>query len=192
MRGRQWQNENCKQCGGKLPCIPCRDARVKRWHAEHREGVREIKDAHVAKYPERKKESQHKYYHEGNGRNSLRLYKGINRDKINARYREQYAQDPTPFIVRAQRRDAREKAACGSFTDADRNALFVAQNGCCANPFCKTDLSITGFHADHKTPIVLGGSHDPSNRQLLCQMCNHRKGTMTNTVWLAQQKERSA
>ena len=122
----------------------------------------------------------------------LREYKEKNRDRINQQYRERYAEDPTPFLVRFNRRKERDAALPGEFTDADRNEMFTAQNGKCANPYCSADLSVTGFHADHKMPVVMGGAHSPENRQLLCPTCNHRKGTLTNEAWLAQQKELSA
>lgn len=57
--------------------------------------------------------------------------------------------------------------------------LLATQEGRCANPKCRKDLSITGIHRDHIMPIAAGGAHSDSNIQLLCPRCNLSKGRKT-------------
>ncbi len=179
----------CRKCGGSAPCKPCKAAYKQAWAEAHRDRVNKQKAAYEARHPERARAAKAGWY----SRNKAEaLAKGKqrkeqNREAIRIRYRQQYAEDPTPFIVRNKRRDEREKQVGGEFTAADKSALFQLQRGLCANPYCEIDLGETGFHIDHKTPVVLGGSHDPSNRQLLCPRCNHRKGILPNDEWLKRQ-----
>ncbi len=179
----------CKHCGGALPCKACKHAREQAWADAHRERVRAQKAAYTARYPDRDRQSKRDWYerNKASQMEKSRARKAEHRDEINARYRTQYASDPTPFLVRAKRREEREAAVGGTFTSDDKCALFQSQRGLCANPYCQADLSVTGFHADHKIPVLRGGPHDPANRQLLCPTCNHRKGTLTNEEWIQRQ-----
>jgi 5-methylcytosine-specific restriction endonuclease McrA len=78
-------------------------------------------------------------------------------------------------------REVRRKAD-GKFTGSDVRALYAQQSGLCANPNCQKALN-GKFHIDHIIPIKKGGAHWPSNLQLLCQRCNHRKGTRIVVAW---------
>lgn len=181
----------CKHCGGSLPCIPCRNLNQQKWVEANRERVRATKKAYESRYPERvivaKAKNRAVNGEEYRRRQSAR--RSTDKPSRNAYERASYARDPTPFIVRNQRRELRDRMVGGEFTQQHRSDMFAAQSGACANPYCKTDLSVTGFHADHKTPVLLGGPHDATNRQLLCPTCNHRKGTLTNEQFLERQSE---
>lgn len=181
----------CAHCGGSLPCKPCTKRRQQAWVDAKRDRVRGQKAAYESKYPERVKASKESWYQRNKALmiQRSRERRTQNPGLRNLQARQQYAKDPTPFIVRSNRRMEREKEVGGKFTELDRCALFQIQRGMCANPYCQADLSETGFHADHKTPVLLGGSHDPMNRQLLCPTCNHRKAAMTNESWLEMQEQ---
>ena len=149
------------------------------------------KAAYAARYPERVAAAKAKNYAthgEEYQRRAQDRRRAVPGERA-AQERAKYAKDPKPFLMRNSRRAERDRAVGGVFTVADKCKLFADQSGMCANLFCEADLSVVGFHADHKNPVLLGGSHDISNRQLLCPTCNHRKGAMTNESFLAQQAE---
>lgn len=186
----------CKHCGGPIPCIECRKIQhrlqARAWALRNPEQRAISRKAYELRNPEKVKASKNAYIE----RNRKELNAAKRNPEANARKAElariQYAKDPTPFLVRAKRRDERDAAVGGEFSQDDRADLFKKQCGICANPFCRADLSKTGFQSDHKVPVIQGGSHNPSNRQLLCPPCNRRKGTMTNEEWHKQQLEESA
>jgi 5-methylcytosine-specific restriction endonuclease McrA len=99
---------------------------------------------------------------------SSRLWASANRDKKNAH---------------SKNRRARELDADGYYTAEDVEALWVAQDGKCANPHCATPLAVS-CTVDHKVPLTRGGSHWPSNLQLMCHPCNASKGSKTMEEWL--------
>jgi len=183
-----------KQGGPTWECKTCEGIRKQAWADANRDRVRLHKKAYEDLYPERvvasKADNRIRKGVEYNRRSVER--KQADPEATRAKYRAQYAKDPTPFIVRNKRREERDAIVGGIFTISDKSALFESQGGLCANPQCRTDLSESGFHADHILPVVRGGSHNPENRQLLCPTCNHRKGTMTNEEWFAKQELRTA
>jgi superfamily II DNA or RNA helicase len=61
-----------------------------------------------------------------------------------------------------------------AFNATERAALFLAADGRCE--LCGVAL-LPGWHGDHVTPYVRGGSTDVINGQALCPPCNLRKGT---------------
>lgn len=189
-RGDPMATENptrtCRKCGipqcesdftkcpnGKpsFECKRCAYARTRAWAISNADKTRAIKAQHYRTNIDRIREQS-------------RLYKEANRDHINARYRRQYRENREPFVRRAERRYERSKQVGGVFTATDLRELWARQDGLCANDVCRADLGVTGFHNDHKTPVVRGGSHNPENRQLLCPRCNHKKGTKTNEEWV--------
>ena len=178
-------NDLTKTSKGKptRECKTCAYARTHSWAVKNRERSRAIKSRYVERHPDRHAASQQKYY-EANRSDVIRRTaegKVARGDEINARYREQYREDPTPFNARNARREERDLAVDGLFTVKDEQAMFIAQDGKCAA--CKVDISDGRFDADHIMPVLLGGSHWPANRQLLCRTCNHRKGTKTPEQW---------
>jgi 5-methylcytosine-specific restriction endonuclease McrA len=89
-----------------------------------------------------------------------RAYRDANRERV---------------LVAERAKNARRKGAPGHFTAEDIRRIFVAQDGRCY--YCAEPL--TRQHVEHKTPIVRGGSNDPSNLAVACPGCNLRKGQMT-------------
>lgn len=75
--------------------------------------------------------------------------------------------------VHAQR--ARRQSAEGSFLQSDISEIMAQQKGRCAMPTCRVKLR-PDFHVDHIIPIKRGGSNWRRNIQLLCPICNAKKG----------------
>lgn len=86
------------------------------------------------------------------------------------------------------KRNAIKLALGGAYTPDDIDKLWASQAGRCANPSCGKELvrkSKNGWHIDHIMPLILGGSNDPVNLQILCPPCNGRKGGMHPDDWAA-------
>lgn len=75
---------------------------------------------------------------------------------------------------------ARRRAAAGSFTAAQIDALYLAQRGRCA--CCRVKLNGV-FHRDHRVALANGGTNDIGNIELLCGPCNLRKGAKDEIAW---------
>lgn len=85
--------------------------------------------------------------------------------------------------VNRNNRRARERLAIGSYSLADIQLLIVRQRGVCAG--CPSVLGVN-FHRDHIIPLLLGGSNDIYNIQLLCPPCNLSKGARHPLEWAKQ------
>jgi len=62
----------------------------------------------------------------------------------------------------------------GTYTAKDIKELFAKQSGRCV--YCDKCLIEHNYHVDHIMPIILGGRNSKENLQLLCPVCNLRKG----------------
>jgi 5-methylcytosine-specific restriction endonuclease McrA len=103
-------------------------------------------------------------------------YRERHRPKLRAKsvaYRKANPTDPIVRVVREARRRTRKLECGGSFTKSDVARLMKDQRGKCA--YCRTSLK-AGHSVDHVMPLVLKGSNDPKNLQLLCKSCNSSKG----------------
>lgn len=85
--------------------------------------------------------------------------------------------------IREANRRARIVGADGFHSRDDINLIFEEQGGKC--PGCLMHLK-KGYHVDHITPLVLGGSNWPENLQILCARCNTRKHAKHPMEWFAQ------
>lgn len=107
-----------------------------------------------------------------------------NRDRQLA-YAKQYREEnKEKENARKRNRRRAQEAAEGFHTAEDIGNLFAAQKGKCA--YCKEKLSTVlhnKYHVDHIMPISLGGSHWPSNLQLLCKTCNLKKHAKHTIEW---------
>ncbi|TSC27813.1 HNH endonuclease [Corallococcus sp. Z5C101001] len=73
----------------------------------------------------------------------------------------------------------KENRRGSQINSADYRLLERAQNSRCA--LCGTILLATvSPHVDHRIPLALGGQHNLSNFQILCQNCNLGKGALLN------------
>lgn len=74
--------------------------------------------------------------------------------------------------VYRENRRAREKNAIGAVSPEIVARLMLEQAGKCV--VCSIDL--IRYEIDHIIPLVLGGTHEDHNLQLLCITCNRSKG----------------
>lgn len=82
-------------------------------------------------------------------------------------------------------RKARVRGAGGSYTAAEITALGQRQKWLCANSACKCNIR-KKYTVDHIHPIAKGGSNNIRNIQLLCPLCNGRKGAKHPIDWAQQ------
>jgi 5-methylcytosine-specific restriction endonuclease McrA len=158
-------------------CISCLNAANRVWTKKNPEKARAKHNRWANANPEKKKESQRK--------SAARC-----KDKISARLRKRYAEDPSYYKARAsawQKANPKKQAAImrtrrakvagtgGRHSTKDIESLLKMQKGRCANPSCKKDIKRGGYHIDHIIPVSKGGSNSARNLQLLCPVCNHRK-----------------
>lgn len=159
-------------------CIQCKVARQAIFNAANPEFQRKYKEqnrerirTHHATYREKTRDSRQE--------SDRRLYQ-VRRGAVKATAKAWYAADPLRERIKQTRRRARKMASGGRHTAADINTLLAKQRGLCDN--CRVSLR-EGFHVDHVTPLVLGGSDGPENLALLCPKCNLAKGVAHPLVW---------
>lgn len=125
-----------------------------------------------------------------------------NKERISEEFKAKYAAAPdiyrekrrehsrnNPIYRRAenQRRRALKQQADGHFSVMDVANMLATQDEKCA--VCSADIS-SGFHIDHKVPLIRGGSNWPFNLQILCPTCNLKKGSLTMDEWTERQGSR--
>lgn len=101
-----------------------------------------------------------------------------NRNRSNAKMRENYEANKAAYIKRAYERKGRVRKAPGSHTFGEIVSLWHKQGGKCV--YCEGSLgghpeNTHLYHRDHFVPLSKGGSDDISNIQLLCPSCNLSK-----------------
>lgn len=101
-------------------------------------------------------------------------YQRENRDRLNARRRANYANDPSMVKRYVHKRRALLAGAEGSFTSDEWNALVESCEGRCLA--CGSDENLT---PDHVVPLSKGGSNWIENIQPLCRSCNAKKHVET-------------
>lgn len=192
------QMRECRECKAQKPlanfprtrgkyfwqCKTCSCARSQRWAERNRDRSNEIKKRYSELHPDMDLAAKQKCYEANRKRYiaAAAARKVSQRDRVNANYRKQYADNPEPFLRRARRRDVREAFAEGEVTRLDEQILMAKQAGRCVG--CRIEIGEgVAYHADHIIPLVSGGSHWPENRQLLCVRCNHKKGVKSDTEW---------
>jgi len=70
---------------------------------------------------------------------------------------------------------------------AERNRIYVRQNGRCAEPKCQHPITVREMCVDEYEPISRGGLNKPSNRRGLCKDCNQRKHAKEPLRWSKEQ-----
>lgn len=87
--------------------------------------------------------------------------------------KKSYAKNnPDKIFIHNKRARARRRGAEGFFTTEDVKNMYIKQRRKCAICGIRKDK----LDVDHIMPLALGGSNWPSNLQLLCRICNVRKG----------------
>ena len=169
--------------GYQVGCKACRAKYSAEYRQKNKQKIRnnykETKKRCAAEYRLTNKEKE---------KNRIENYRQLNKDKILAKNAEWRKANPdvyrasstawkksNPERVSAlcRNRRAMNRNASGSHTGNDIKSLLAMQNGKCA--VCKDQLS-SGYHVDHVMPLLLGGSNNKDNLQLLCPSCNLSKG----------------
>ncbi len=112
-------------------------------------------------------------------RKRARQWYWTNRDRALARVRRWAREHRDHKRAQDSRRRAREQASAGSWAHAEWRALVDAYGGRCA--YCGAAAPLT---ADHRIPLVRGGSNAIENIVPACKSCNSRKGTRTDLGFL--------
>lgn len=81
--------------------------------------------------------------------------------------------NPEKHCINQQNRRARKRTNGGTLSKGLAHKLLKYQHGKCA--CCRKRLR-NKYHLDHIIPLVLGGSNEDKNIQLLCPQCNLQKG----------------
>lgn len=143
-------------------CIPCAKAKTAAWREQ---------------YPERKKSNSLREYERGKDRikaRSRRWY-AENTGRARAKNRQWRRNNPDKFReyirMNAQKRRAQKANADQCVTVADIREITKRQGGKCAHCQKPTKLTI-----DHIVALARGGQHHKTNIQMLCGICNSRKG----------------
>lgn len=110
-------------------------------------------------------------------------YYAKNAERMKARRRQRYIENPDKFKTAARNREAKKAGAEGSHTTAELQTLLNKQRGKCA--YCHKSIR-TKRHADHIVALSEGGSNWISNIQLTCPTCNMRKGRTDAILFAAR------
>lgn len=127
-----------------------------------------------------RRDYQRKYREKNKNRlkEHARAFHAANRERLNAKSREQYYRNPLPYIQRARKRMG---LLTGTYTNADIHALYEKQRGKCAG--CRRKLN-GKYEIDHVMPLALDPSGDHiENLELLCRPCNRSKHAMHPDQW---------
>lgn len=150
-------------------------ARKAQWVAENRDRVRARDAASYQKNKAKVIARSAAWYAENReaGLVARRAYHAKNRERLSAYNSARYQENRERYLAYSRNRKARKKAAPGRHTASDIAAIEKAQRGRCA--YCRVALSKVQRHVDHIVPLILGGSNDRQNIQLLCSACNLSK-----------------
>jgi 5-methylcytosine-specific restriction endonuclease McrA len=198
--------KKCTKCGevkpldqfykfklGKLrrqaECKPCSDARRRAFAKTRREAERESRRLWAKNNPDKAKLSKAISRAKPEQRARMRKYSAAwyaeNRDRLRpvraAWYQETY-EDRKPLYAQYQaNRRALLRGAVGSHSLGEIWALYAKQRGHCAT--CSESLD-GSFDRDHIVPLIAGGDNYITNIQLLCALCNRRKGARSMEEFL--------
>lgn len=149
-----------------------------KYRAENAEYLRQWQRDYHRQHPEKRAE----YYAKNADklREKAREYGRMNAEQRSEYNRQFWKANPEKRRIKEHRRRAQKRAAQGSYTAADIEAIRLAQTdkrGRVRCWYCGT--SMQEWHVDHKTPLARGGSNGPENLCLACAKCNLKKHAKT-------------
>lgn len=100
-------------------------------------------------------------------------WRDANVEKARAARKAWEVRNPLSNRHRVAVRRARIVGAGGRVSGGLFERLMAEQGGRCR--YCHVDLTVARPNMDHIMPLALGGAHDDSNIQLLCETCNRQK-----------------
>ena len=171
-------------------CLVCRAEILIRFHECHPEQQSRYSAESRKNYPERAKKHARNTYekHKAKRLEHNREYRAANRAQLNSQKKEYVAKNPELIRVIKQKYRARRRGAEGQHSAADIQKIFKVQKGRCA--CCRIKFKRSNFHIDHIVPLVRGGSNWPSNIQLLCAVCNIKKGPKDSAEFMRHEMGR--
>ena len=149
---------NCGQKDKKIRLGLCRKCYKQQWNEQNMPHVLEYTAQWVQEHPERRSATSHRYRISLKGKVAHLLQ----------------------IITRSKR--IRDAGGDGLTTD-QWNAILDAHGHRCY--YCGASGKMT---IEHKTPLVRGGTHEPSNIVPACGKCNLKKGTMTAEEFIEKLK----
>lgn len=152
-------------------CVVCAQIDKKKW---------------IEKYPDRQKATQASHYKNNTEtyKNRSAAWRAAHPDKTYPRSKRdtkrerelerlRHKDNPEPFRVRTRNRRAARKKLGGTHSATDIVSILKMQKNRCA--YCRAKFASSAREVDHIKPIVLGGTNDPKNLQILCRPCNRSK-----------------
>ena len=168
-------------------CVECQSSYTSSWYARNREKVLASVRAWGIANAERKEKSE-RAWRTLNGDRKLATdaaWRSANKERERAATKAWLKANPQAKGCYLRTRRARKLAGGGRHTSAEIAWLFEKQRGRCAHSWCQQKLR-SGYEVDHILPLVLRGSNDRRNLQLLCVPCNRSKHTK-HPIAFAQQ-----
>lgn len=153
-----------------------RIAKAKAWKGRNKEKVREYCLNRYHNNP--KVQAQNAEWRERNQdkvRASRKKWEKNNTEKSRIAKKEYAARNPEKVQSNVRRRRARLRRSDGSHTADDVAYILKRQQYKCAECGCSVKKR-DSRQVDHIMPLILGGSNNPSNLQVLCSTCNKKKG----------------
>lgn len=172
-----FHKDRCKPDGLRSRCKTCELVAAATYRSSHRaeladkqreyyERSGELQRAASRRWKDNNKQRQRDYWQEWYSENA----------EHRATYWKHYAaENPDILRERSQRRRARKLEAEGSFTEAEFQAKFAANNYHCH--WCGKKLTAKTVTRDHRIPLAKGGSDSINNIVPSCHSCNARKRT---------------
>lgn len=156
---------------GQARCKDCRRA----YREANPEKERERKKLWVAKNQERVRAKKRAEYLADREQVIRRVREQYNarREEILSERRAKYEADPTVRLAANRARQALTSGAASAEL-VRREIVYERDGGICG--ICGTAVDPKRWHLDHKTPLILGGSHSYENVHVTHPECNLRKG----------------
>jgi HNH endonuclease len=169
-----WHRHARLRSGFANVCKPCAIAKSREWHSANREKANKRSLEYAASHREKKRQGAAKWFAENKERHLKRCaeYRKNNPEKSRSAVRRWMSNNKERMLAIVRSYKARKRSAAGRHTGDDVKLLFSSQKGKCAA--CR--LHLKKYHVDHIMPLILGGTNDAGNLQLLCPTCNCSKG----------------
>jgi 5-methylcytosine-specific restriction endonuclease McrA len=167
------RNKN-KPLGVSPTCKDCAKERARRWFKENSERGKQTRAAwHVANREAMLvRMKQNRLDKIDAYRAANRKWATENKERKREMDRRWHAANPDKSRLYHRVNQTRRRLAEGTHTANDILRIMKMQRNRCA--ICKVKLR-GKYHVDHIVPIARGGTHWPSNLQILCAPCNTTK-----------------
>jgi 5-methylcytosine-specific restriction endonuclease McrA len=155
------------------------------WYASNKKRAAEYNRAHYLSNKEKYAEWRKAWIAANPDRNREwnKEWRQANSERLIAASREWKRNNMVKVLTYNRNRRSISKGAEGFHSAEDILKIYRAQRGRCAH--CRKDVR-SGYHVDHITPLVSGGSNWPENLQILCPLCNLSKSSKDPIEWKQQ------